>query len=290
LAATTDFQVRLDLKINVEAPDLLNLQCLKVALLRGKVAAIYLMIFCSWIAASVVHAQDASFAGNRFFQTTITRNEKPLLAAALFNDTEGNTMVLGAPLVAVIGRAYNLPAFKILDGPEWIYTSHLYDIEAVPPPPFINSTETLMLQNMLKDRFNFEATPTTREMWSLTLALDGEGLNLEPVNDAKTGLIMKLLPGTTMMSVTFTLDELATTASRVLNKPVINVTGLTGRYRIELDRSKPADVPSSSKIFSASWITPVIEASGLLVEEKLILTDVLVIEKIDHPVLEKEFD
>jgi uncharacterized protein (TIGR03435 family) len=239
--------------------------------------------------APVMQAQDAGAEGSRFFRTTITRNAQPLLAEALFNDTEGNTIVMGAPLIAVISKAYDLPTYRIVDGPAWIHTSHLYDIEAVPPPAFIDSSETLMLQNLLKDQFGFEASMATREISALALELEGDKFNLESVIDsAHTGVRIKLLPDSPDydMSVTFTLDELALATSKALNQVVINLSGLQGRYRINMNRrSKTGSLPLSNLVDPTGLYERIIEASGLHVQQKLLPIDVLVVKKIVHPKL-----
>src|SRR5688572_15733899 len=72
---------------------------------------------------SALQAQNTDFGGNRFFRTTITMHDKPLMAEVIFNDTEGNTIVQGAPLINVITRAYGLRTFQIVDGPDWIYAA-----------------------------------------------------------------------------------------------------------------------------------------------------------------------
>lgn len=221
---------------------------------------------------------------SRFFHTEITRNDKPYLAEALFNDTQGSIVVSGAPLVAVIAKAYGVPEYRVVDGPEWIHTPHLYDIEAVPPPAFVNSNEGVMLQNLLKDQFGLEVSKATRDIPALALALEGGNSRLEPVTGStETGLKMKYLstPDSSSLSGTFTLDELAEAASKSMRQPVINQTGLQGRYRFNADiTATPMTMPVGRM---EAFIKLVIETSGLRAEQKVLPMAVIVVEKIEHP-------
>jgi uncharacterized protein (TIGR03435 family) len=239
------------------------------------------------ITASRLQAQNTNFGGNRFFRTTITMHDEPLMAEVIFNDSDGNTIVQGAPLIDVITRAYGLRSYQVVDGPDWIHTSRLYDIEAVPPPAFVESNEALMLQALLSDRFGFEATATTRGMPFLVLELRGVGVDLEAAADTARGFKFRTFPvetGGMKLAASFTLDDLALILAGEYSQPVINLTGLTGRYMFELNVNP---VFSSNLMITPYLMTKaLLEQAGLSVEPKTILVDVLAIAKINHPELD----
>jgi bla regulator protein blaR1 len=89
-------------------------------------------------------------------------------------------------------------------------------------------------------------------------------------------------------------DDLAEHLARQLGQPVINKTGLTGRYNFQLHFTKYATQPVSSDASadsastdSPSLLTAVQEQLGLKLEPQKSPTEVLVIDHIDKPTTEQ---
>jgi uncharacterized protein (TIGR03435 family) len=121
----------------------------------------------------------------------------------------------------------------------------------------------------------------------LVLELKGDSLKLESAADTARGFKFKTSPvetGGMKLSATFTLDDLALLLSGEYSQPVVNLTGLTGRYAFELN--------VNSGFSGIRGITPylmtkaLLEQAGLSVEPKTTLVDVLAIAKINHPELD----
>jgi uncharacterized protein (TIGR03435 family) len=123
--------------------------------------------------SSAVRAQDIAALANRFARATITENEKPLLKGVIFKDTEDKLIAQGAALSEVIARAYGVKPHQVVGAPEWVYETHLYDIQTVPPPAaLVSADDAQMLQSLLADRFRLQIRHETRGTSSLVLAVD----------------------------------------------------------------------------------------------------------------------
>ncbi len=72
-------------------------------------------------------------------------------------------------LQALIGRAYDLQSYRILDGPSWI-ASNRYDVEAKSGDPDPSAADVrFMMQSLLADRFQLKVHTETRQLPAYTL-------------------------------------------------------------------------------------------------------------------------
>ncbi|MES2606054.1 MAG: TIGR03435 family protein [Pseudomonadota bacterium] len=227
---------------------------------------------------------NAGQLGSKFFSTTITRNKEPLLAEAYYEDTQGNLIVQGASLATVIARAYDLQNYQVLDGPEWVYQPHLYDIKAAPPPTFIESEETEMVRAMLVDRFAFTAESKAKEVTMLVLVVDETATPFDFAAHAvekRSGLSFRRVEQG-QADVTATLDSLALSLSRERQQPVRNLTGMNATYAFTL---KEEDFPPAVN-FQMPLNQMLLQQLGLKVETRTIPLEVLAITHIEHPQLD----
>lgn len=254
------------------------------------------------LAASLVLAQDPSELGSRFARASITKNEKPLLMGTIFEDTVDNLIVLGAPLSAVIARAYDVQPHQVVDAPEWVYQDHLYDIEAVPPPAaLIEADETQMLQSLLSDRFGLRVYRGTRPVTQWVLAADLA---------AQRGLALRALPGEVVRYASRRPASVAVGGPRAryvsLRLPVLPSAGggtvMTTRALIgalaSILREPVFDLTGSSMVHlhdalavrtlavDPALVTDVLKHSGLTLERRTVPTNVLVVTRVEHPTLD----
>ena len=68
--------------------------------------------------AQIAQAPDVPDPGSRFARATITAHDERKIPSMLF-DIYGDWIVKGTPLVTIISVAYDIPAFQIVDGPDW---------------------------------------------------------------------------------------------------------------------------------------------------------------------------
>mgnify|MGYP003387106492 CR=1 FL=1 len=233
---------------------------------------------------NTTQAQPADLTGNRFFTSTITTHDENVIQEVIFYDTEGSLVVQGSPLFDVIYHAYRdeFNRSQLVDGSDWIYSSHLYDINAVPPPSFIQSDNEQMLKTLLADRFGLKIFRTSREMSVLSLELLENKLILEFISDeTEKGIKRRMYAtdsGIKNIRMEFTLDTFSELLSEEMNQNVINATELIGTYEIELN-----DIKSMGFYMD---FEPLLERMGLKLVPQTKLIDVLVISNIEHPQLD----
>jgi len=146
-------------------------------------------------------------------------------------------------LKMIIRYAYDVRDYQI-SGPG-ILTTARYSVQAKAPPGTPNSQLYPMLQSMLVKRFKMVLKRETRETPVYALretkdgikvkALDaaerlsGSGGNGQGAAGGRGGV-----PGMVTSSMTGTMEALANSLSRFTDRPVVDRTGLTGRYTIFL--------------------------------------------------------
>jgi uncharacterized protein (TIGR03435 family) len=141
----------------------------------------------------------------------------------------------------LLGAAYNLPPSAISGGPAWLDSEH-YDILAKTPGERKPAPDEQMgmLRQLFLERFQltFHREPKEFSIYAITVAKGGSKLR-EPTAtpDGPQPLIFTLSPeGARLPARNATVAELAAVMQRTLfNRPVVDRTGLTGRYDFDLE-------------------------------------------------------
>ncbi|HEX4276757.1 MAG TPA: TIGR03435 family protein [Bryobacteraceae bacterium] len=199
----------------------------------------------------------------------------------------------------MIKLAYNVHARQIEGGPAWLDTAK-YDTVGMPDTPGQPSRDQmkLMIQQLLADRFQLKFHTEKRELPVYAMAVLKTGAKItvsagDP--NAFPGIGFGLAPGVLSLSGRNTgLDGVANALqSNVLDKPVVNQTGLTGRYDFMLKFTpdgnqlanfgagtpgNPADPDAPPDIFSAFQ-----QQLGLKLESTKAFVNMIVIDKIARP-------
>jgi len=159
----------------------------------------------------------------------------------------------------LIEAAYNLPLaseIRILGGPEWMRSeSDRYEVTgkietaryaAMQKMSLAEQMEqvSLMEQSLLADRFQFKAHIETRELpqYALVVAKSGSRMERAP-DDAQTRLaLVRNGGGNEIQATAVSMDELARAPFlRMDKRPIVNKTGLPGRFNFTLKFSGSVD-------------------------------------------------
>jgi uncharacterized protein (TIGR03435 family) len=201
----------------------------------------------------------------------------------------------------LIKLAYNKHARQISRGPAWL-DSEKYDIIGRPDTPGQPSRDQmkLMIQKLLADRFQLKFHTEKRELpvYAMVVLKTGVKITVSAGDpDAFPGIGFVQGPGVlSLVGRNTGLDGVANgLQSNILDKPVVNQTGLTGRYDFTL-RFTPdptqvanfgalapanaADLDAPPDIFTAFQ-----QQLGLKLQSTRAAVDVMVIEKIERPSL-----
>jgi bla regulator protein blaR1 len=193
------------------------------------------------------------------------------------------------PLRGIIAIAYGVDKSLVIGGADWLDQS-LYDIRArtatAPAKPSGENPSPLSpaLKALLATRFGLVAHPETRQLsaYVLRVAASGSKLNKaqedpmgDPDPDHSAPRYMTVRPNLVMAAGT-PLTDLTKVLTTLLGRPVVDETGLNGRYDFALTGTLNAE----------TLATLLREQLGLTVEATTEPVDVIVIDDVQQPLLD----
>ncbi len=180
-----------------------------------------------FLLATIAGAQTPSFEVASIRPSTTSR-----VNDVHYDTTPNSLTVRGAALRALIQWAWDVPPFQV-EGPGWIDSAG-FDVTAKSGTNVTEDQLRLMLRTALASRLGVAVHNDPREMqtYSLTVAKGGpkfkESTSEGPPEFTNAGKGM-------LVANRVTMAELASKISEPLQKPVIDATGLKGRYDIRID-------------------------------------------------------
>jgi uncharacterized protein (TIGR03435 family) len=251
------------------------------------------------LAAAAV-AQSASPPFTEFEVATIRPN-KPEAARYIRMQSAHQFQAKNYTVNGLITAAYDLTPKAVSGGPAWA-DSDRYEIIAVTPGdqrPTYNDQMT-MLRALLKDRFNLSFHREKKEfpVYELTVSKTGSRLTESQSHpDESPRLIATVYPASSggidkvvLPARNATMPQFASTLQRaVLDRTVVDRTGLTARYDFDLEWTPdetqfggnlPPGPPDSGKpgLFAALQ-----QQLGLRIEAAKGPVETLVIDRVDRP-------
>jgi uncharacterized protein (TIGR03435 family) len=158
----------------------------------------------------------------------------------------GRFVATGANVRLLIKIAYNLNDDQLSGGPAWIGMKH-FDIDAKPDAPTAAETAPasdadkkqvldlyhLRLQALLEDRFHLKLRSEMKEMNTYALVVAKGGPKLTKAADPAAATHFQGSGGS-LLATSVNMDQLAGAMSDWVGHPVLNFTGLDGRYDVRL--------------------------------------------------------
>jgi uncharacterized protein (TIGR03435 family) len=272
---------------------------------------------------------DADDAGATFEVASVKANKSGDNRIGIGFQPGGRFRATNVPLRELISAAHGtpqpLPAFQITGGPKWIESDRFDIVAKAPgdpqpgpngPPPAMFA----MLRTLLADRFQLILHRETKDMaiYALVLArADGKlGPQLKPATTDCAAMMaaargrgapppppapgdrmpcgMRMFPGN-LSGGSSPIAQLTNVLARFVNRTVVDQTGLTGNYDLDLQWTPdqmpqgrgdpppgapalPAIDPNGPSIFTA-----VQEQLGLKLESTKGPVSVVVIDRVEHP-------
>ncbi|HLK67654.1 MAG TPA: TIGR03435 family protein [Bryobacteraceae bacterium] len=202
-------------------------------------------------------------------------------------DDPGRVRLEDWALLDLIAAAYSVRATQV-SGPAWL-SGQGFDIEAKVADGTRKEELNAMLQSLLEERFGLKVHRGTQTRQGFALAVGKNGPKLKPAEPpldpqkriADTQKRMQEnrendIPrvGLTRMSVrSITTEELAARLVRFAEAPVVDETGLTGKYSVTIETWKNADVPGGT-VFEA------VERLGLKLEPRKLTVETVVVDQV----------
>jgi uncharacterized protein (TIGR03435 family) len=199
--------------------------------------------------------------------------------------TPDSVIARGATLKAVIAWANAAKEFQVT-GPDWL-GSERFDIVA---KAAVQSTEDrlrAMMRTLLADRFKLTQHQTSKEMQAYVLVLGKGGSKL--VESASEGE-SEIEPDRDKMQLTILrtpMSQLIDLLYNVLRTPIVDETGLKGRYDLNVNVAKYAVMSSDGAPDPIGLIqTALQEELGLKMESRKMPIDLFVIDRVEKAATE----
>lgn len=198
-------------------------------------------------------------------------------------------------LRSLIAAAYDLNPKAVLGGPAWIDSDH-FDILALTPGQNrpTRDEQMTMLKALLADRFRLNFHRRQKVMSVYELEKDNGSAKLKPTTAAPadpSNLISIVYPGRIVLPArNATMTAFASILQRaILDRPVLDRTGLTGRYDFNLQWA-PDETQFGGEIPAAPanapdppFFTAIREQLGLRIEHTRGPVEALVIDRAEPP-------
>jgi uncharacterized protein (TIGR03435 family) len=231
-----------------------------------------------------LHAQSA-------FDVASVKPANPGSRVASLEMLPGGTLkAVNVSLRALVKKAYSVRDFQIAEAPSW-FDSQRYDISAKAEGAAGDKQLELMLQSLLADRFKLKLRRETRDMQVYIITIGKSGVKLRetaPPDDGGTAGVrirgVGRLTGIkgTIRQLAEALSDLRLNGSTILDRPVIDGTGLAGVYDFALEWTP--DFGSSDGAvdrLGPSIFTAIQEQLGLKLDRRSAPVEVLIIEHVE---------
>jgi uncharacterized protein (TIGR03435 family) len=237
-------------------------------------------------------AADAPLA----FEVATIKLSNPDTPGKLFTMRGRQVLTINTTLTDLIVFAYDLHAKQITGGPEWAGMQK-FDVTGQPEAPGIPSIVQLrgMIRQLLTDRFKLAFHRDRRDMpvYAIVVGPNGHKLTKNDTNpNGLPGLVFRGL-GVLPVSNATMADFAGVLQSAVLDRPVVDRTGLTGRWDFQIrwtpDESQFAGLgarvppPTNDPNAPPGIFTAFTEQLGLKLDPSRAPVEVLVIDTIERP-------
>ena len=217
------------------------------------------LLLVGLLLTSTIAAQDKPA-----FEVASVRAHSQTEESFSFNLTpSGRLTATNMSLWNLAREAYGWRDSQITGGPAWIKNTGFDIVAQAPQPAPVERARVLsMLQTLLEERFEFHWHPQVRETGGYALRVDAKGAKLSPPKEGQARMQRGNLSVPSL-----TLESLCQILEFDLAKPVVDQTGLTGPFAIDLSWAREGQSAADSADSSLpSVFTAVREQLGLRLE------------------------
>jgi uncharacterized protein (TIGR03435 family) len=246
---------------------------------RGKSTFVATVLFANFLYPFCSQAQ----AQSPTFDVASIRVSNSGDSSSYWHDQRSRMMATNVSLQKLITFAYEVHDFQI-SGPGWL-RSQRFDIQAEAAEWAEKGKRPIIMQNLLTERFNLAVHRTTKNLTVYALIDTSQGPNLSPVDAGGTSGVTSNRGHLTLKKAS--MKELVDSLSRIVDRPVIDKTGLTGAFNGELrwmPDNEQADSTQSSVTASddgPSLFTAIKEQFGLKLIPQRASVEMLVIDRVE---------
>jgi bla regulator protein blaR1 len=303
--ASADLKARMELIVRNERPKTLGPSGRWI--LATTLAAMFVSpVFIGWVTAQAVSPQTNSFLGmatsaeKKFEVATIKRNSSGRPEWRLGPPGRGQISILNMSLADIITQSFRTSRPMTFGGPDWIQTTN-YDVVGRGADPTVGNPEVWeMMRSLLVERCHLKYHIEQREtaVYALTIAKGGHKLTLgengqcaQAIKDGKACGDL-LIPPYGAAMVNMPIGAMLNGLTRRAGRPVIDKTGLTGRYDVnvtwlpdgvKLEDVDVTNVPTAFRPQDMGMFEALERQAGLKLEPTRAPVPVLVIDSVSEP-------
>jgi uncharacterized protein (TIGR03435 family) len=245
-----------------------------------------------------IHAQNSPTPLT--FEVVSVKPSAPDVAGLFVKPQPGGSLrITGGTVKNLIAIAYNAREFAISGGPGWV-NSDRFDIDARAGhfPASENSPANAQqlrerLKSLLAERFQLAIHPESKMQNVYALFVGKNGPKVHEATPESNSLIRKR--GTSIIGEGVGMQMLVLNLANSLDRPVLDKTGLTGKYDFKLEWSldapnassptaeKGAETPTTPEPTGPSLFAALQEQLGLRLEPQKAAVETLVIDHVARP-------
>jgi uncharacterized protein (TIGR03435 family) len=209
-----------------------------------------------------------------------------------FGGAPGRVIGENVPVWWLIRAAFGIQEFQLVGAPDWLFSDR-YDIVATMAATRAPAEVRMMMRAMLADRFSLVTRDDTREMavYALTAAsasrILGPRLIPSAIRDCEA---VRGTPERCGINVNsgrvkatgIPIAELAPLLQQYVGRPVVDKTGLEGRFDFELQFTPELEA-GGDRSDDISLFTALREQLGLTLQSERGFATVLIIERVMRP-------
>jgi uncharacterized protein (TIGR03435 family) len=240
------------------------------------------------LAVGLLQAQTNSAASPQF-EVASLKPGQPIPGDKIYTNlgslNHGTLTMTNTSLADCLRYAYNLTNNEQLSGPDWIKDKSVrFDIVAKAPEATPPDQIRLMLLSLLTRRFHLALHSEQKELSYVALTIGKKGSRLKEATPGSDSSGNKFLIGR-IVSNRISMVTLATVLSRFTRQTIVEMTGLTGSYEVNLEWTPenfagvapPADAEPGPSLFAA-----VEQQLGLKLDVRKGPVEIIVIDHADR--------
>ena len=249
------------------------------------------------LSAICLSAQTPALSDLRFEVASIRPSQPGERGSSTHTGNDG-IRTRNATVLQLIELAYDVQEYQVAGGPGWVRSDGYnitakYDYEAEKDATSEQRDQLLRARgrNLLADRFQLKLREETKDLPAYVLVQTKSGHKFKISEQTSGGTNTNRNNGSgKIIATALTLDSYARRLSNILGKPVLNETGLDGKYDLTLEWASDdslsagtgagaaASTPAGVSIFTALQ-----EQLGLKLESRKGPVQILVIENVERP-------
>jgi uncharacterized protein (TIGR03435 family) len=218
-----------------------------------------------------------AFAQQAQFEVASIKPSNAPPGSSGFDSRHGRLVGTNVTLKRSIMGAYAIGPNQIVGGPDWL-DSDRFDINAKAGKDAGDREMMVMLQALLAERFHLESHRETRPVQCYVIEVAKGGPKLEK----STGESSSAGSGRGRVTGRATgMDRFAQVLAREMDLPVVNQTGLEGKFNFKLEWTP--EIARQEANAGPSIFTAIQEQLGLRLRAQKVPIEVLVIDRAEKP-------